>query len=127
MLGLGNSTSDYNYYLTSDKPVIVNFHGYPESVIPLLASRVDLRRIKVNGYIENGSITTPFDMQVMNKTDRFHLAIQAVGLLERRGRIPPDKAREVQEKFANKLKEHAEFIVKNGVDMEEIENWRWSR
>ncbi len=52
------------------------YHGYP-SLIHRLTYRRTNRNLHVSGYIEEGTITTPFDMRVQNRMDRFHL-VQAV-------------------------------------------------
>jgi len=121
-LGLGNSAcrlprSDFKDYFTNDKPVIVNFHGYPDTIKPVFMNQDNPRRFFIHGYIENGSTTTPFDMQVRNGTDRFHLAIEALRIL--------GKAQHLIPKFEAKLKEHTEYIKQYGVDLEEIEKWQW--
>ena len=103
---------------TKDKRVVFNFHGYP-NVIEQLTWGTDLaHRIKVLGYIEEGSTTTPFDMQVVNKASRYHVAIEALKyvLFER------EEFKEKIEKLISilefKLDEHAKFIVENGKDMD---------
>ncbi|MBI3573578.1 phosphoketolase family protein, partial [Candidatus Kaiserbacteria bacterium] len=63
-------------YFTLDKPVIVNFHGYPETMKAMLADVKNPQRFSVHGYREQGATTTPFDMQIRNKTDRYHLAME---------------------------------------------------
>ena len=113
---------------TKDKPVIFNFHGYPQTLKQMLFDIKDgSSRFSVHGYIENGSTTTPFDMQVRNKTSRYHLAKEIFVLAEKSGKISIEKAKELDEKFDAKLEEHWDYIKKNGVDMPEIENWQWKR
>ncbi len=131
-LGIGNSgckaaARDFNRYFTADKPVIFNFHGYPDIIKEILFGRENPGRFKVHGYLENGSTTTPFDMQVRNKTSRFHLAIEALEILSERGVVEKEKAKELIAQYKQKLKEHGKYIRKHGVDPDEIENWRWSR
>ncbi len=113
-------------YFTVDKPVIVNFHGYPEVMQSILFHVKNPKRFSVHGYIEEGGTTTPFDMQVRNRTDRYHLAIEIIEKLSKATNIAPDKALELTTKYKEILKKHLEYIVKNSVDMEEVENWQWS-
>ena len=130
-LGIGNSDchvplNDFANYFTHEKPVIFNFHGYPETLKPFLFDAAhDSRRFAVFGYIENGSTTTPFDMHVRNKTDRFHLVQSAARLLARYGAITEEQAAIVIKKYEDKLAAHSEYIKEHGVDPEEIENWQW--
>ena len=122
------SDSDFEKYFTSDKPVIVNFHGYPETMKQVLFDQKgEEGRFSVHGYIENGSTTTPFDMQVRNKTSRLHIAKEAVETLARVGVISEDKARQVSNKYARLLDEHLVYIKENGDDPEYISKWQWSR
>jgi len=120
------SLEEFNKYFTKDKPVIINFHGYPQSIKQILFDYgVDSDRFLIRGYIENGSTTTPFDMHVRNKTDRYNLAIDAFRKLSQKGNVEKGKANELIKKYENKLLEHTEYIKKHGVDTDEIENWKW--
>lgn len=52
----------FDSIFTPDKPVIVNFHGYPSAVRSLLFGRrshVSRGRFWVGGYEEQGTTTTP--------------------------------------------------------------------
>ena len=113
-------------FFTPDKPVIMNFHGYPETIKTFLLAQKNPERFSVHGYIENGSTTTPFDMQVMNHTDRLHLAIHALEILSGKS-VEREKARFLIEKYNKMLKEHREYIIKFGVDPEYIEQWQWKK
>lgn len=134
-MGLGNAECrvplhDFEDYFTKDKPVIFNFHGYPETLKQVLFDHIhegDGGRFSVHGYIENGSTTTPFDMQVRNGTSRYHLVIEIFQTLGKRGVVSPNLVEKIVEKYNNKLDAHREYIKKHGVDPEEIENWKWTR
>ncbi|HET8913009.1 MAG TPA: phosphoketolase family protein, partial [Ktedonobacteraceae bacterium] len=76
----GHDTELFESLLGKETPVIINFHGYPSVVKQLLFERPRSSRFHVNGYREEGTTTTPFDMQIRNGTDRYHLAIQAMRL-----------------------------------------------
>ncbi len=131
-LGIGNAECRvpivFEDYFTADKPVIFNFHGYPQTLMQALFYKQDgKRKFFVHGYIENGSTTTPFDMHVRNGTSRYHLVKEAAGELARLGKLAKDKADNIIKKYDQKLADHGVFIRKNGVDPEEIENWQWTR
>lgn len=116
----GMSDDDFNMLFTKDKPIIFNFHGYPSLIHELLYDR-DNRNLIVSGYIEEGTITTPFDMRVQNKLDRFHLVIDALNYLPKLG----NKGSNLNQWCKDKLVEHKEYIKEYGIDLEEIRNWKW--
>lgn len=134
-IGIGNSLCrvplyTFEEYYTKDKPVIFNFHGYPETLKQLLFDHVvenqsGSSRFKVHGYIENGSTTTPFDLHLRNKTSRYDLAIEAFTLLAEHGSLSTAKAESLIDSYNKKIAAHHDYIMDHGVDPEEIENWRW--
>ena len=75
----------------------------------------------VRGYKEEGTITTPFDMTVLNDLDRFHLVMDTIDRLPQTG----DAGAMLKQQLIEKLQEHYLFIRKHGVDMPEIRNWKW--
>jgi len=120
------SEGEFEQYFTKDKPAIFNFHGYPETLEQILFYYVNsLDRFSVHGYMESGSTTTPLDLHIRNKTDRYNLTIEAVQKAMKNGAIAKEKAEKIIEKYQNKIKEHKEYIVKVGDDPEEILNWKW--
>ena len=131
-LGVGNAECrvpiNFEDYFTADKPVIFNFHGYPETLKQALFDKQNGRRkFFIHGYTENGSTTTPFDMHVRNETSRYHLVMEAVKELTRLGKLSKDIADEIINKYLLKLSEHSKFIREHGVDPDEIEKWQWKR
>lgn len=113
--------------MTDNKPVICNFHGYPQTIKSVLFNyNIDPRRFDVRGYIEHGSITTPFDMQVRNLTSRYHLVISIFEHLAIAGRIPKDKAQDIIIKYQKLITHNTEYIKINGVDLPEIDAWTWN-
>jgi xylulose-5-phosphate/fructose-6-phosphate phosphoketolase len=76
----------------------------------------------VRGYKEEGTITTPFDMTVLNDMDRFHLVMDAIDRLPQTG----DAGAQLKQVLRDKLVEHRQYINANGQDMPEIRNWRWT-
>ena len=116
----GLDNDEYNSIFTKDKPIIFAFHGYP-NLIHQLAYKRENKNMHVHGYIEEGTITTTFDMKVQNKLDRFNLVIDALKYLPELG----DKRTSLTEWCKNKLIEHKEYIHEYGEDMPEIKNWKW--
>ncbi len=123
----GKSKVNFEKYFTKGKPVIFNYHGYPTDIYSFLFEQENHKRFKVHGYIENGSTTTPFDMHVRNKTSRYHLVIEALEILSRKRAINEKTAKELIEDCKKKIEQHRKYIIKNGKDPEEIENWRWKK
>jgi xylulose-5-phosphate/fructose-6-phosphate phosphoketolase len=101
--------------------VIFAYHGYPWLIHRLTYRRANHRNIHVRGYKEQGTITTPFDMAVLNDLDRFHLAMDALLRLPQRvarGEAAVDHLR-------GRLAAHNAFIREHGEDLPEIRAWRW--
>ena len=116
----GLEDEEFDALFTKKKPVIFAYHGYPHLIHQLSYKRTN-KNIHVHGYIEEGTITTTFDMKVQNKLDRYHLVIDALKYLPQLG----DKSASLIEYCKNKLVEHKEYIHENGEDMPEIRNWKW--
>ncbi len=130
-LGMGNSgcrvmAHNFSEYFTEDKPIIVNFHGYPQTMKQVLFDYgCDSDRVSIHGYEEVGSTTTAFDMMVRNHVDRYHLAMQAFAFAEKTGVIDEDTLLRLTSLLQEKLDKHYEYIMDNGDDPIEITNWVW--
>ena len=122
----GLDSEMFEALFTPDIPVIVNFHGYPSAVKQLLFGRDHTRRFHINGYQEEGTTTTPFDMNVRNGTDRYHLIMQAIRLAAARNPRVAVRASERVHHYEYVLLSFRRYIDENGVDPEEISNWQWS-
>ena len=116
----GLEDAEYDNLFTKDKPIIFAFHGYPNLIHELTYKRHN-QNMHVHGYLEEGTITTTFDMKVQNKLDRYNLVIDALKYLDKLG----DKSSALNEWCKNKLIEHKEYIKEYGEDLEEIRNWRF--
>ncbi len=121
------SEQEFNRNFTTDKPVIITFHGYPETIKSIFFNYdVDTRRFDVRGYIEHGSTTTPFDMQVRNLTSRYHLLIAVFEKLAAADRMPKEMAQNIIIKYQKKITENIEYAKAHGTDMPEINSWTWN-
>ena len=117
----GLSDQDFDALFTKDKPIVFALHGYPWLVHRLTYRRTNHDNMHVRGYKEEGTITTYFDMTVLNDLDRFHLVQDVINRLPKLGESGAALKKIVQDK----LLEHKQYINKNGVDMPEILNWKW--
>jgi xylulose-5-phosphate/fructose-6-phosphate phosphoketolase len=117
----GLSDVDFDLLFTKDRPIIFAYHGYPSLIHRLAYRRTNHRNLHVRGYKEEGTITTPFDMAVLNDLDRFHLAGDAVDRLPQLGA----RAAYVKQWLAAQLVEHRDYIRRYGQDMPSILEWRW--
>jgi xylulose-5-phosphate/fructose-6-phosphate phosphoketolase len=118
----GLSAAAFDSLFTADKPVVFAYHGYPWLIHRLTYRRTNHDNFHVHGYVEEGTTTTPFDMCVLNRIDRFHLAMDALD------RIPRlrDVSAHAREAMTNKLIEHRRYVRTEGIDLPEIRDWQWS-
>ena len=116
----GLSDVEYDSIFTKDKPIIFAFHGYRKLVHELTYNRHN-RNLHVFGYMEEGTITTPFDMRVQNEIDRFHLVKATVESLPQLG----NKGAYLNQLMCDKLVEHKQYIAEYGQDLPEVRNWKW--
>jgi xylulose-5-phosphate/fructose-6-phosphate phosphoketolase len=117
----GLSDRDFDSLFTTDRPVIFAYHGYPWLIHRLTYRRTNHRNLHVRGYKEEGTITTPFDMAVLNDLDRYHLAADALDRLPQLGA----RAAYVKQRLGERLTEHRMYIREHGQDMPAIREWRW--
>jgi xylulose-5-phosphate/fructose-6-phosphate phosphoketolase len=117
----GLSDNDFDQLFTRDKPIIFAFHAYPSLIHKLTYRRTNHANIHVRGYKEEGTITTAFDMTVLNDMDRFHLVMDAIDRLPQTG----EQGVYLKQQLKEKLMEHRLYINKHGQDMPEIRDWQW--
>ena len=111
---------EYDILFTKDKPILFVYHGYPTLIHELTYYRHN-HNLYVAGYIEEGTITTPFDMRVKNGIDRFHLVQKVIEMVKDLG----SDGTYLYELMTNKLVEHTNYIIEKGEDLDEIRNWEW--
>src|SRR5690606_6777447 len=116
----GISDSQFEQLFTPTVPVIFAFHGYPAMIHRLIYNRGSHEDFHVHGFNEEGTTTTPFDMLVLNKLDRFNLIKNAISRLKTIKNAP-----EILDKMNAMLKKHHLYIADKGDDLIEIKNFNW--
>ncbi len=118
----GIQDEEFDRLFTPDKPVIFAFHGYPTIVHKLTYKRKNHDNLHVHGFMEQGTTTSPFDMTVLNKLDRYTLALDAVKQVPRMAEIAPA----VEQKHSEIIQRHKLYVSQHGEDMPEVRDWKWS-
>ena len=117
----GLTDEEFDLLFTGDKPVVFAFHGYPKLIHELTQGRTNEKNFHVHGYLEEGTITTAFDMRVQNHIDRFSLVKEALKHLPQLG----DKAGHLNQEMNNLLVKHKNYIAEYGQDLPEVLDWKW--
>ena len=117
----GLTNTEYNKLFTKDKPIIFNYHGYPTLIHEFTYEREN-KNISVHGYIEEGTITTAFDMRVKNEIDRYHIVIDIINHLDI---AKTREGKKIIKLMEEKLKYHESYIREYGIDMEEVRLFKW--
>lgn len=99
--------AEFDKLFTRNKPIIANFHGYPDTLRSIFSHYVDRNRVRVHGFLEQGSTTTPFEMLSLNETSRYHLALDVARL---------EKRDDLVEKYQKILADNHAYALKNGID-----------
>jgi len=98
---------EFDIMFTKDKPIIANFHGYPEALRSIFSHYVDRSRVRVHGFLERGSTTTPFQMLSLNEASRYHLAMDVARL---------EKNDDLVKKYQQQIDDNRAYAVEHGVD-----------
>ena len=114
----GLSNEEYDNLFTKDKPIIFAFHGYPNLIHQLTYKREN-KNLHVHGYLEEGTITTPFDMRVQNKIDRYHLVLDVLKYVKIKN------TKKLEEYCNYMLLKHEEYIKEHGIDMPEVLEFKY--
>lgn len=117
----GLSDAQFDALFTTHTPIIFAYHGYPWLIHRLTYRRTNHPQLHVRGYKEEGAITTPFDMTVLNDMDRFHLAQDVIDRLPHLGVA----GAALKQTLADKLQSHHAYIREHGQDMPEVREWKW--
>lgn len=89
-------------------PIVASFHGYPETLENILENYTERRRLRVHGFNEEGSTTTPFEMLRRNAASRYDIAIDVANLLGQDG---------LATKYYNLLTANHDYAVHFGEDL----------
>ncbi|RAV71821.1 phosphoketolase family protein [Aerococcus mictus] len=114
----GLSDEEFDAVFTKDKPVFFGFHSFEGLLKDIFFDRHN-HNLYPHGYREEGAITTPFDMRVLNELDRFHFAAHVAEV------VYGDKAQDFIDQMNAKVEEHRAYIVEYGTDMPEVKEWKW--
>ena len=117
----GLTDEEFDALFTKDKPVVFAFHGYPKLIHELTHGRHNEQNFFVHGYLEEGTITTAFDMRVQNRIDRFSLVKEALCHLPQLG----NKAGHLTQQMNDILVKHKNYIAEYGQDIPEVLDWEW--
>ena len=117
----GLTDAEFDSLFTKDKPVVFAFHGYPKLIHELTHGRHNEQNFFVHGYLEEGTITTAFDMRVQNHIDRFSLVKEALKHLPQLG----NRGGHLNQKMNDLLVKHKNYIAEYGQDLPEVLAWEW--
>jgi xylulose-5-phosphate/fructose-6-phosphate phosphoketolase len=113
-------------YFTTDKPVVINYHGYSNDMEHILWPYVDSKRFSIHGYQERGSTTTPFDLKLVNETDFYHLTMDMIDRVAKNKKSVAQKRDKIMKLLQQKIAEHQKYITEHGDDPEEVKILRWA-
>ena len=107
---VGNKLSqdEFEVLFTANRPIVANFHGYPETLENILENYTARGRLRVHGFSEEGSTTTPFEMLRRNGASRYDLAMDVARVV---GRM------DLVEKYTEILVKNHSHALSEGEDM----------
>lgn len=110
-------------FLTQNKGIVFNYHGYPDDIKKLLYDYNISDRTIINGYQEHGSTTSPFDMKARNGLTRFHVLRDVAHFAHQQGVLDSDTYKDITQYVQEKLEWEKNYIIEHHVDPDEIKNW----
>ena len=117
----GLSDPDFDKLFTTDRPIIFAYHGYPWLIHRLTYRRTNHVNLHVRGYKEEGTVTTPFDIVMLNDLDRFHLVMDVIDRVPGLG----SRAAHIRQLMVDKRVEARAYTREHGEDKPEIREWTW--
>ncbi|MVU77617.1 phosphoketolase [Nocardia sp. ET3-3] len=118
----GLSDREFDSLFTTDRPIILAFHGYPWLIHRLTYRRTNHSGLHVRGYIERGTTTTPFDMVMLNHLDRYHLVMDVID------RVPAlrEKAATLRQEMVDARWQARAWTREQGEDIPVVADWKWT-
>jgi len=117
----GLSDREFDQLFTTDKPIIMNYHGYPWLIHRLTYRRTGHANLHVRGYKEEGTTTTPFDIAMMNDIDRYHLVMDVIDQVPGLG----TRAASLRQKLFDMRLAARRYARVHGEDQPEVADWVW--
>jgi xylulose-5-phosphate/fructose-6-phosphate phosphoketolase len=117
----GLSDTEFDALFTTTRPVILAFHGYPWLIHRLTYRRRNHDNLHVRGYKEEGTTTTPFDMVMLNDTDRFHLVLDVIDRVPGLG----ERAAHLRQMMVDERLRHRTYTREHGEDAPDVRDWVW--
>jgi xylulose-5-phosphate/fructose-6-phosphate phosphoketolase len=117
----GLPDSQFDALFTTDRPVIFAYHGYPWLIHRLTYRRRNHPNLHVRGYKEEGTVTTPFDMVMLNDLDRYHLVIDVIDRVPGLG----STAAHVRQDMVDARIRARMNTREHGEDPPEVAGWKW--
>ena len=113
-----------------DCPVVFSFHGYPGFLRELLWGRPNVERFSLHGYGEHGSIDTPLELAIVNRMDRFRLALDALRMITSSGRfttLQQERATDLEAELEQRIANAVIRARDEGIDAPVDADWTWPR
>jgi xylulose-5-phosphate/fructose-6-phosphate phosphoketolase len=117
----GLPDSQFDALFTTDRPVIFAYHGYPWLIHRLTYRRKNHSNLHVRGYKEEGTVTTPFDMVMLNDLDRYHLVIDVIDRVPGLG----STAAHVRQEMVDARIRARMHTRERGEDPPDVAGWKW--